>query len=189
MSAWFDYGAEDFLLFTPETYWRLFELHNKALWPVQPVVMALLVVLSIAAARGWRRAGLAVGIAFAASWGFVAHGFLATRYAPINWAVDYVIPFFWIEAALLAVLAPRLRFGLTGTGPKIGAVLIALAIVYPALGLIAGRPLVQVEIAGLMPDPTAIATLGLLGLAGRGWPRLALAIIPACWLLPAPQRC
>ena len=27
------YRLSDFLLFSPRVYWRMFELHNAALWP------------------------------------------------------------------------------------------------------------------------------------------------------------
>lgn len=34
MTEWWTYRPEDFLLFSARTYWRLFELHNAALWPL-----------------------------------------------------------------------------------------------------------------------------------------------------------
>ena len=41
MAVWLSYTLSDFLLFTPHTYYRLFELYNRAVWPahgVQPGV-------------------------------------------------------------------------------------------------------------------------------------------------------
>ena len=38
MSEWWTYRPEDFLLFSPRVYWRMFELHNAALWPLQLLV-------------------------------------------------------------------------------------------------------------------------------------------------------
>ena len=35
MSEWSTYRLADFLLFSPEIYYRLFELHNNAVWPAQ----------------------------------------------------------------------------------------------------------------------------------------------------------
>jgi len=40
MSEWWTYRPEDFLLFSPRVYWRLFELHNEALWPAQIAAIA-----------------------------------------------------------------------------------------------------------------------------------------------------
>ena len=34
MSEWWTYTLSDFLLFSPRTYYRLFELHHRALWPL-----------------------------------------------------------------------------------------------------------------------------------------------------------
>jgi hypothetical protein len=45
MREWWTYSAEDFLLFSSRSYWRLIERHNEALWPAQ--IMALLVRCSI----------------------------------------------------------------------------------------------------------------------------------------------
>ena len=44
-----------------------------------------------------------------------------------------------------------------------------------------GRPITQAEIFGLAPDPTAIATLGILLAADR--PCLGLFAIPVLWCL------
>ena len=45
MSEWLSYRPSDFLMFAPRTYWRLFELHNGAWWPAQP--------LAVLAELGW----------------------------------------------------------------------------------------------------------------------------------------
>ena len=71
MSEWSSYRPVDFLMFAPRTYWRLFELHNEAWWPAQP----LLVLVGLAwLAWGPRRglAALRAGAAgLAAAWAFV----------------------------------------------------------------------------------------------------------------------
>ena len=35
MSEWWTYRPSDFLLFSPRTYHRLFELYNREIWPAQ----------------------------------------------------------------------------------------------------------------------------------------------------------
>jgi hypothetical protein len=52
----------------------------------------------------------------------------------------------------------------------------------PLAGPLLGRGWRQVEIFGVAPDPTAVATLGLL-LAARGPGRAVLMIIPVLWCL------
>ena len=37
MGDWLNYEAADFLLFSAEVYWRLFELENTALWPLPAI--------------------------------------------------------------------------------------------------------------------------------------------------------
>jgi hypothetical protein len=59
------------------------------------------------------------------------------------------------------------------------ALLGASVLLYPLIALVIGRPLLSAETIGIFPDPTAVATLAVLALAGRGagW----LMIVPALW--------
>ena len=56
MSEWWSYRAEDFLLFSPRVYWRMFELHNAAFWPLHLLTLAagLIAILLIARRLGKR---------------------------------------------------------------------------------------------------------------------------------------
>lgn len=49
-------------------------------------------------------------------------------------------------------------------------------IVQPAMGALSGRPWLQAEVFGVAPDPTVVATLGVLMLATRRSPWLLLII-------------
>lgn len=183
MAGWLDYALADFLLFSPSTYWRLFQQLNGAVWPAHIAIYGVLAGLVFAVASGWRQAGLAVGVALAVGWAIVAQLFFTSYYAPINFAVGWIIPFAWAQAAALIILTPGLRFEAPARLPWPPYGLVCLAIAYPLVGYFSGRPFAQGEVAGLAPDPTAILTLGLLGLAGRGWRRLALSVFPIVWLL------
>lgn len=183
MSEWFDYSLQDLLLFSPETYWRLFELQNRSLWPVQLFLAPALAALVAAALLGWRWSGVAIGVGLALCWGMAAQTFLATRYEPINWVIGYAIPLFWGQVVLLTLLGPRLEFGKVERSTWPGIAVVSVAVVYPVVGLAAGRPMVQAEVAGLAPDPTALLTLGMLALGRSGWRRLVLAIVPAAWIV------
>ena len=102
MSEWWTYRAEDFLLFSPRVYWRMFELHNAALWPlhVLTLVAGLVVILLIASRPGtWTRW---IAFILAMLWILVAWSFLWNRYATINWAAAYVAPAFAVEGVLLS---------------------------------------------------------------------------------------
>lgn len=59
-------------------------------------------------------------------------------------------------------------------------------LLYPLGGLLAGRPLSQAEVFGMAPEPTALASLGLLLASGQPPSRALrylLAIIPTLSLL------
>jgi hypothetical protein len=68
-------------------------------------------------------------------------------------------------------------------------------LLYQLAGLPAGRPWAQAEVFGVMPEPTALATLGLLVAGGRpyaNWlsivPVLSLAVgMATLWLLGSIQ--
>jgi hypothetical protein len=51
MSEWWTYRLSDFLLFAPNTYYRLFELYNDAIWPLQLAGLALGAVLLVLLVR------------------------------------------------------------------------------------------------------------------------------------------
>lgn len=182
MSEWWSYRPEDFLLFSPRVYWRLFELHNAALWPGQLAAVALLAVLVwLAAARPAGHTRLvAAGLALA--WAFTGWAFVWTRYATINWAAEYLAPLFAIEAVLLVLAASfgGLRSGQRGIATVAGWILVAIAAAQPFLAPWAGRGWPAAEVFALAPDPTAIATLGLL-LVLRGPMTWVLVPIPLVW--------
>ena len=182
MSEWWSYRPEDFLLFSPRVYWRLFELHNAAWWPAQLAAVALLAILVwLAAARPANHARLiAAGLALA--WAFTGWAFVWSRYATINWAAEYLAPLFAIEALLLGLAA--LFGGLRSRRPGIAAVagwlLVAVAAAQPVLASWSGRGWAAAEVFAIAPDPTAIATLGLL-LTLSGPMVWVLVPIPLLW--------
>lgn len=176
---WLTYRPADFLLFSPEVYWRLFELQNRALWPLPLVALAVggVIVAALLLRRRERVAWLAIGC----GWIWTAYGFFWLRYQPVNWLAEYAAWAFAAEGAAIVAFAAagRLR---TREGRWAGLALLVWTIaLHPLLPLLTGRPLIQAEIIGLAPDPTAIATLGLL-LTVRS--RLAgpLSVIPLMWL-------
>ncbi|MDH4181183.1 MAG: DUF6064 family protein [Betaproteobacteria bacterium] len=181
MPEWQTYSLADFLMFAPRTYWRLVELYNAGIWPAQAAVVAVGCAALLLAARGGGAAARLIPALLAAAWAWVAWGWLHSRFATINWPADYIAIAFAVEAALLAAFALR-RGGLQDAARPVatraGLVLAAFAVAaYPFTAPLAGRGMATAEVAGLMPDPTAIATLGFVLRASRG-ARLALLPIP-----------
>jgi hypothetical protein len=179
MSEWWSYRPEDFLLFSPRVYFRLFELHNEALWPGQLAAVALLAALAWVAAARPTGQGRLVAVGLALAWAFTGWAFVWTRYATINWAAEYLAPLFAAEALLLALVAALggLQGARHGAAALVGWLLVGLAAAMPLAPPLFGRSWATAEVFALAPDPTAIATLGLiLTLNGRA----------SFWLLPIP---
>ena len=184
MPDW-SYRLSDFLLFSPRVYWRMFELHNAALWPLPLVMLAIgASMLALSAVRP-RQSGRPIAILLAVLWAWVGWSFVWERYATINWAAAYAAPLFAIEALLFLILGGafnRLSFASRHVRGMAGTLLVALALGYPLLAPMFGRPWHGAEFFGIAPDPTAIATLGFL-LVARGRSTLLLYPIPLLWCL------
>ena len=179
------YRLSDFLLFSPRVYWRMFELHSGALWPLPLAMPALGIAMFAVIILRPRQSGRAVAILLAVLWAWVGWSFVWERYATINWAAAYAAPLFAIEALLLLVvggIAERLSFDQHGARRALGLLLIALALAYPLLAPVFDRPWLAAEFFGVAPDPTAIGTLGFLVMA-RGKSALPLYAIPVLWCL------
>jgi Family of unknown function (DUF6064) len=185
MLEWWSYRLSDFLLFAPRVYWRMFERHNEAVWPLQLAMLAAGIAAFVLAVLRPRFHGRLIATLLALAWGFVAWSFLWQHYATINWAAAYVAPIFGLQALLLLVLGGFLdRLTLGWRDARLaGLLLTAFALAgYPLLAPLFGRPWAAAEIFGIAPDPTAIGTLGLLLLA-RGRAAILLLPVPLIWCL------
>jgi hypothetical protein len=182
MTEWWTYRPADFLLFSARTYWRMFELHNAALWPL-PLAGTLLGVLLLWLALRQPGVGRLPFAMLAIVWALVGWSFVWNRYASINWAAAWLAPLFAAQSLLLlgATFSRTLsRPGRSGPVTAIGILLAGVALAYPVLAPLAGRPWSAAETFGLAPDPTAIGTIGLvLLLAAPRW----LLPIPLLWCL------
>ncbi len=157
----------------------------------------------------WRHRCLwaALALAWAASAGY----FLIQRFAAINWAAEYLAWAMALQAlawCVAAFLPQRMGFGRrAGPDPTDpapdpwGLLLVAIGLLlYPLISADWGQDWSQAHSLGLLPEPTAITSLGLLLLARRPpwwlWPVPLLVCLwsglwlwaleaPAAWLAPA----
>lgn len=189
MPEWWSYGLSDFLLFSPRTYYRLIERYNETVWPLHLVTAGIGVVIAFVLRRPTPAGSRAVFAAVALLWIWVSWAFVWRRYATINWAASYLVWLPLTDAGLLLWLgAVRGQLALTrrvGVSGYLGAAtfLAALAL-YPLLAPMLGRGWSQAEAFGVMPEPTALATLGVL-LFAEGSSRW-LAVVPmVLWCLVA----
>lgn len=184
MVEWGSYSLADFLMFSPGVYRRLFELENQRLWPwhllIVPAGIAIALLL-LRADAGARRAAL---VLLAGAWGSCAWLYFHLGYATIHTFGNAFAALFGAQAAaLLLQAAMRVRTAdARPTLERIGVGLfLAALLVVPLAWFACGRPLAQTEVFALMPDPTALATIGAL-LALRGASALLFAI-PSLWSL------
>jgi hypothetical protein len=186
MPAWLGYRPEDFLLFAPRAYWRLFELANAQVWPLQLLILLLSAAILVWTVRPRPWSDRAIAGLMALAWASAGGWFIGAWYVPINWAAAYVVPLF-IAQAVLFVWLGLFRGPLPFATRRRASDLIGLALVvyalmlHPLVAPLAGRPLGAAEVIGIAPDPTAIATLGLAAVMPRGTAGWLMLVVPVLW--------
>lgn len=189
MTDWWSYRPGDFLLFSAEVYGRLLERHNEAFWPWQMPLLAVLALACLVTLTRSRPAVARITLAlFAGAWLLVTWAFLWRLYANINWAMDYVIPVFIVQALVLAALG-AIAPGTRQLPPRRVPRLVGMALLFhglclhPLLSLTTPWPVTTAQTAAIFPDPLAIATLGLVLATTRGLRATVMMLIPALWCL------
>jgi hypothetical protein len=188
MSDWWTYGLSDFLMFSPQVYWRLVARHNAAGWPGQVLALAAVAALPLllrapgSAARGRAALGL-----LALAWAWVGWAFAWRLYAEIFLGAPWLAGACGVQVVLLLLVAAcRPAEGTEQSAPgRVSWFLLGTALLYPLLAPLGGHPWDEAEVFGFMPDPTALATLGVV--AALRWPplwaRWVLGIVPVLALL------
>lgn len=181
MSEWWTYGPRDLLMFSADTYYRLFESYNREMWPLQLAALAAGAALAMLVQRGRSGAARVAFMLLALAWAWVAWGYHWQRLADIHLGGGHVALAFGLQAALLAwagwggrvVPAPASAWR---RHAGVAMMLFALA-GFPLMAPLFGRGWPRAEVLGLMPDPTVLATLGVLLIHARSpW-----------WLYPIPM--
>lgn len=179
MSQWWTYTLSDLLMFSQRSYYRLIALYNEAVWPAHLLALAAGVALVASIARPSPRSRRGALLVLAVAWAWIAWAYHLDRYADINIAAPWFALAFGVQALLLCVMALRSRGAVLAPARMQRQVALGLAglavIGYPLLALGSGRGWRQAEMFGIAPDPTAVATLGML---------LALRAHPVAWLIP-----
>ena len=178
--SWLDYRLHDFLLFAPDTYWRLFEQANQAVWPL-PLAFPLLFAICLVAYWRFRQTVpyLAVGT-LGMAWAWCGGFFVDRWYVQINWLASYAVPAFYLQALLIVgfgiiwVRSQELTFS---TRRRVAGLILVLgaSLLYPLAAFTRGQGFMGGEFVGTATDPTAVATLGF-GLMARG--RLTVICLP-----------
>lgn len=173
------YALADLVPFGPEAYARLFAQHNRDLFPAPVVGFA---VGSIALWAAWRGRGRLLAGLLAAAWVWIGRAWFAGSYATLNWAGEYMAYMAYANAILMACMAfmpsrwPRDAMPPTPARRRVGLGLACIGVMaYPMFAPMSGRPWAGIEVFGHAPEPTAVATLGLVLAVGR-WPAAGMAI-------------
>lgn len=185
MDELLSYSLADLLMFSPQTYARLFELYHRSLWPAQLPVAAMALWLVAATRRADVLRARLVSLLLALAWAAIAWFFFLRHYATLHLAAPWFALGFAVQALLLLLvgaLGGMVRYGWRDSAIGMVGLCLLLAALFlaPLLALLAGRPWQGLELFGLTPDATALGTLGLL-LMGKGRARWLLLPLPLLW--------
>jgi len=186
MESLFGYALQDMLMFSPETYWRLFEVENRATMPVPLLLMAVFALAPfffITPRPVMIRVCISL-MAIGCAWS--GWRFLVLSYQPILPVAGWFVPLFGLQACLLFWLGGLCGFARQGstkqTRGAIGLTLIGVAgWAYPAMANMTGIDRWRTEFPGVAPDPTMIGVLGAVLLCFQGRPVWVLLPIPLIW--------
>ncbi len=189
MGEWASYALSDFLLFSPQTYFRQFALINAATFPLPALFAVLALAVAVLAGGGRRWHGRIAAIGLAILWASSAWLFHERSYTAINWAAEWFALGFAVQAMALVwlgiagnALSPPSLSGTAALAVRIVAVLVVL--LYPLQATLFGRDWREAETVGISPDATALFTLFVLVLCAGARGNLLL-VVPFVWSVVA----
>ena len=172
--------------FTNEQFLEVFAAYNRAVFPMQLVLVSAALVAIFLSIRPNKISGKAVTTILAFFWLWMGVVYHLLFFSSINRGAIFFGLFFILQSLILfytGVLKDKLSFGFHyGWKGMVGALLILFALViYPLLGLLFGHIYPQSPTFGL-PCPTTIFTFGLLLWSDKKVPWYVLPI-PLFWSL------
>ena len=179
------YHPADFILFSADVYFRLFERYNQEAWPLQVVAIffAGLLLTIIKKRPTWSGQGILIILAI--SWCWVAWGFLHKWFYQVHVAANGYAIGFILQVLLMSwySLKKKLFTEMSSISwqLKIGTVLlVTVLLLYPFIAVLSGRYWWQFEMFAMAPDPTVLATFAILILHRASW---VLYVIPITWVI------
>lgn len=184
---WLSYSLQDFLMFGPQVFLRLFVRLNQDAWPWQLWILPLTLSvpwLICQPKRALRRTALVV---VAAAWTVSGSGFLLGYFGEINWPARWFGWAFLLQGLVLAVLAV-LRDCPPVSGRRAGwlaAFWLVAVVLLPWVTVIQSGEMKALALFGLAPGVTVAASGLLLAVPGRPWRAAGwlLLPVPVCWVL------
>lgn len=185
---WLSYSLQDFIMFGPQVFLRLFVRINQDVWPwsLLAVLIGIVVPLLLLNHRPLFRR-VAMGLVSVA-WVTSGYGFLVSYFGPINWPAQWFGWAFVVQGGLLgsAALFGGIRLSQRPSGRKADHWLAALWVV-----AVLGLPLLTVAqsgdwkalgLFGLAPGTTAVASMLVTGFLPGPW-RWIYLVVPLLWSL------
>jgi uncharacterized protein DUF6064 len=169
------------LPFSREEFFDLLAAYNGALWPAVIALWLASVLAGVWLLSSRRSPGRWLSGLLAVHWAWSAIAYHAVFFTRINPAAWVFAAMFLLQAALFlwsGVIKGRLSFMQPHTAWRsIGWVLVAYAVLYPAINVVEHGSLLKAPTFGL-PCPTTIFTAGLLLMVPRS---RTLAVVPIIW--------
>lgn len=187
------YSLKDLVLFNTEGWFGLYQTINSQYWPLHLVglVWGFFVVYALFAQK--QSLVAIVFVSSAGIWFSCAIVFHLGEYQQLSWVAVFYGWAFIAQAMMLflsGLLGRKLDQKLGQTGHKNLYIntgyflLIAGIVMMPVLGLMEGRDWTSLDVIGVGPDSTALATIGLVLLAvRRKMLTILLCAIPTMWLV------
>lgn len=159
-------------------------LYNAAVWPAQPVALALALAALWLAVVPRRGGGRAVGMILSTGWTWCGLVFFLRHWAQFDFMAPVYAGAFLLEAALLLfLLVWRGRsFRPPADAAAIGGLCLAALALFglPLVSGLGAAGFGAARIVGLAPGPTVLFTLALLLLLEGPTPWLLL-VVPLLW--------
>ena len=162
----------------------MLSVYNAVIWPLQPIVHALGLLMLGFLARPSRLGDRFVGLTLAALWAWTGLVYHAGFFATINPLAFAFGAAFVLQAGLLLDAALRAEPARVAAGRSrtllAWSLLLYSAVIYPLVGLWLGAGYMNSPAFGLTPCPLTLTTLGVLLLCGPSAPS-RLYVIPIAW--------
>jgi len=175
---WLSYSLQDFVMFGPQVFLRLFVRINQDLWPWQVLAVVAAIGIPVLLFRQGRNARrLAVGL-MAVAWAVSGYGFLVGYFGPINWPAAW---FGWAFVAQGVLLAAAMLFGGVHGGAlsfgRFVALWLIVACGLPWLVLAESGQWQALALFGIAPGTTAAAGALIVAVITGPWRWLYLPLL------------
>ena len=175
---WLSYSLQDFVMFGPQVFLRLFVRINQDLWPWQVLAVVAAIGIPVLLFRQGRNARcFAVGLMVVA-WVASGYGFLVGYFGPINWPAAW---FGWAFVAQGGLLATAMLFGGVHGGALSSGRFVALWLIVvcglPWLAVAESGQWQALALFGIAPGTTAAAGALIVAVITGPWRWLYLPLL------------